>query len=66
MIIKFQKTIQALNRGEYVSLSEVASVMGYYDQSQFIDDFKRSTALTPKQYERLIRERKYNSLISQF
>lgn len=66
MVIKFQKAIQALNRGQYLSFSEVASVMGYYDQSQFTEDFKRFTSFTPKQYVGLIQRRKYNSLISQF
>lgn len=65
MVIKFQRAIQALNRGDYISFSDVASEMGYYDQSQFIDDFKRFTTFTPKQYTRMIRERNYSRLISE-
>lgn len=64
--MKFQKAIQALTRGDYVSFAELAHSMGYYDQSAFTQDFKKFTSYTPKNYITNLKERKYQSLIQEY
>lgn len=64
--MKFQKAIQALNRGEYVSFADLAHSMGYYDQSAFTQDFKKFTSFTPKNYITNLKEKKYSTLIQEY
>ncbi len=49
-IIRFQNTLQLIEKKEFVSFTNVAYDGGFYDQAHFIKDFKEFTGLNPKQY----------------
>jgi len=49
-IIQFQRSIELLNYGEPDNMTNAATTLGYYDQPQFIRDFKNYAGLTPRQY----------------
>lgn len=49
-IIRFQNTLQLIEKKEFVSFTNVAYDGGFYDQAHFIRDFKEFTGLNPKQY----------------
>ena len=49
-IIRFQKSVTALNDSGEISLTEIAANAGYFDQAHFVHDFKAYTGLTPKRY----------------
>lgn len=53
-IIRFQTAINHLDHDNQISFSDLAADHGYYDQPQFIRDFKRFTETTPKEYRRKI------------
>ncbi|HWI60931.1 MAG TPA: helix-turn-helix domain-containing protein [Symbiobacteriaceae bacterium] len=58
VIIRFDKARRALFRNPDVSLTEVASQMGYYDQSHFIRDFRTHFGMTPGEFrEWVLRQR---------
>ena len=44
-------------------MTEAAVNLGYYDQSQFIRDFKKYAGITPKQYLKRIELTAYNKFI---
>ena len=48
-IIRFLNALELLNKKEF-SLTEQGFILGYYDQSHFIRDFKRFSGTSPKQY----------------
>lgn len=58
-IIQFQRTLEFLNYGAPDQMTEAAVYLGYYDQSQFIRDFKKYAGTTPKKYLKLILENNY-------
>lgn len=62
-IIQFQRAIDYLNYGKPESMTEASARLGYYDQSQFIRDFKAYAGMTPAQYVRLVREKTYQSRV---
>lgn len=62
-IIQFQRTIDVLNSGKYCNMTEMAVKLGYYDQSQFIRDFKTYMGTTPNRYLKLIEARDYRGII---
>ncbi|MXN90250.1 helix-turn-helix domain-containing protein [Flavobacterium sp. Sd200] len=49
-IIRFQNTLQLIEKKEFTSFTGVAHDGGFYDQAHFIKDFKEFTGLNPKQY----------------
>ena len=49
-IIRFQNTLQLIEKHEFTSFTAVAADGGFYDQAHFIKDFKEFTGLNPKQY----------------
>jgi AraC-like DNA-binding protein len=53
-IIRFQSTIDHLDHDNLIPLSDLAASGGYYDQPQFIRDFRKFTGTTPKEYRRRI------------
>lgn len=48
---KFVNAVELIHRGKY-SLSEIANLSGFYDQSHFIHVFKAYSSMTPKVYEK--------------
>jgi len=47
---RFNQAVHTMYSCEYKSLSEVALVCGYYDQSHFIREFKQLTRYSPRQF----------------
>lgn len=54
-IVRFQYSIYLKSKSRF-NITELALESGYYDQSHFINDFKKFTGYTPKEY--------YNSFIT--
>lgn len=49
-IVRFQNTLQSIERDPLTSLTGIAYSGGFFDQSHFIKDFKEFTGFNPKQY----------------
>jgi AraC-like DNA-binding protein len=49
-IIRFQSSIFLKSKNEDISLTELAYESGYYDQSHFINEYRKMTGITPKQF----------------
>ena len=49
-LARFTQAMQMLQRGDFNKLSDVAYACGYYDQTQFINQFKYFTQVTPAQF----------------
>lgn len=74
-IIQFQHALEFLNYGSLAwsygkmdddlptRMSDIASYLGYYDQPQFIRDFKKYAGITPKKYLELVSGDKYRGRI---
>ena len=62
-IIQFQRALEFLNYGQPNKMTEAAVNLGYYDQSQFIRDFKKYAGITPKQYLKRIEREQYKKRI---
>ena len=62
-IIQFQRSLEFLNYGNVDNMTEAAVNLGYYDQPQFIRDFKTYSGMTPKRYLMLTKRIRYNSLV---
>ena len=62
-IIQFQRVLEFLNYGQPNKMTEAAVNLGYYDQSQFIRDFKKYAGITPKQYLKRIEQEQYKNRI---
>ena len=62
-IIQFQRALEFLNYGQPNKMTEAAVNLGYYDQSQFIRDFKKYAGITPKQYLKRIEQEQYKNRI---
>lgn len=48
-IIRIQKSIDYINQN---NMEDVYQKLGFYDQSHFINEFKKFTSMTPKHYEK--------------
>ncbi|MGN1204672.1 MAG: helix-turn-helix domain-containing protein [Lachnospiraceae bacterium] len=48
-IIRLQKSIDYINQN---NIEDVYEKLGFYDQSHFINEFKKFTSMTPKRYEK--------------
>lgn len=64
-IIQFQRSLDVLNYGKVDNMTELAVNLGYYDQPQFIRDFKRFSGTTPNKYLSMIEHKKYKELIKE-
>lgn len=62
-IIQFQRALETLNYGTISNMTETAVNLGYYDQPQFIRDFKEFAGMTPNRYMKLIQEKDYRGRI---
>lgn len=62
-MIQFQRSLEFLNYGAPDKMTEVAVYLGFYDQAQFIKDFRTYAGITPKQYLKLIQSEKYKDKI---
>jgi AraC-like DNA-binding protein len=49
-IIRFQSVLFQKQQSNNLNMTELSYEIGYFDQSYFINDFKSSCGLTPKQY----------------
>jgi AraC-like DNA-binding protein len=49
-IMRFQKTILAIEKDESIHWSEIALRLGYYDQAHFIHEFRHFSGFTPGVY----------------
>ena len=58
-ITRFQNAVDRLNHDNKISLSDLAADCGYYDQPQFIRDFRRCMDTTPRKYRQEILESNY-------
>lgn len=63
-IIQFQRSLDVLNYGRVENMTELAVKLGYYDQPQFIRDFKSFIGTTPNKYLKLIEQKNYKSMIN--
>lgn len=64
-IIQFQRALEFLNYGAPDKMTDAAVYLGYYDQPQFIRDFKTYCGVTPLQYLKMIREHHYQQQIQE-
>lgn len=64
-IIQFQRAIEFLNYGAPEKMTDAAVKLGFYDQSQFIKDFKAYSGLTPKKYLQIIKSKGFSNIISE-
>ena len=51
-VLRFQKAIQDIEKKKCIQWSDIAYDCGYYDQTHFIEDFKKFSGFTPGQYLR--------------
>jgi AraC-like DNA-binding protein len=49
-IVRFQNTLYAKQKNSSLNITELAYDCGYYDQSHMINEYKKLSGLTPKQY----------------
>lgn len=63
-IIRFQRALWLLNYGVTGKMTDLAADLGYYDQSQFIKDFKQFCGITPKQYLDMVESEQYRKKIN--
>lgn len=64
-IIQFQRALEFLNYGAPDKMTDAAVYLGYYDQPQFIRDFKNYCGVTPLKYLKLVEERTYRRQIEE-
>lgn len=64
-IIQFQRALEFLNYGAPDKMTDAAVYLGYYDQPQFIRDFKAYCGTTPLKYLKLSEEHKYKKQIQE-
>ena len=62
-IIQFQRMLDYLIYGEPDKIAEAAVEFGYYDQPQFIRDFRKFTGMTPKAYVKALAGRGFATRI---
>lgn len=58
-IVRFQKAIDHLDHDNEITFSDLAADYGYYDQPQFIRDFRKYAGTTPREYRRQIIDSDY-------
>lgn len=65
-IIQFQRSLEFLNFGTHDKMTDAAVQLGYYDQPQFIRDFKTHCGMTPKKYTMLVKKQNYLGRMREF
>lgn len=60
-IVRFQNTIRHINLDNDITLTAIINEHGYYDQSQFIHEFKKLSGQSPLKYRHKIIESHYVS-----
>ncbi len=63
-ILQFQRALIYLNYGAPGKMTDAATALGYYDQPQFIRDFKAYCGITPAKYLKMRKELGYADRIS--
>lgn len=56
-IMQFQRALHVLSSGHVENMTDTAVKLGYYDQPQFIRDFKTYLGITPSKYLVLLEKR---------
>lgn len=64
-IIQFQRALEFLNYGAPDKMTDAAVYLGYYDQPQFIRDFKAYCGVTPLKYLKMVEEHTYKKQIQE-
>lgn len=64
-IIQFQRALEFLNYGAPDKMTDAAVYLGYYDQPQFIRDFKAFCGVTPYKYLKMAEAHKYRKQIQE-
>lgn len=64
-IIQFQRALEFLNYGAPDKMTDAAVYLGYYDQPQFIRDFKAYCGITPLKYLKLLEKNGYKKQIQE-
>ena len=49
-IMRFQKVVKEIENSNQLNWSQIAAESGYYDQAHFINEFKRFSGFTPREY----------------
>lgn len=62
-IIRFQKLLNLLHSGGQQTLTALADACGYYDQPQFIRQFKHYTGTTPRAYRKMLEDADYSNRV---
>ena len=62
-IIQFQRALEYLDYGAPGKMTDASVKLGFYDQSQFIKDFKRYAGITPKRYLDMVEGADYKNLM---
>lgn len=62
-IIQFQRALEYLDYGAPGKMTDASVKLGFYDQSQFIKDFKRYAGITPKKYLDMVEGIDYKNLM---
>lgn len=63
-IIQFQRALEFMNYGAPDKMTDAVIRLGYYDQAQFIRDFRMYAGMTPYRYHKLIEEKRYREKIT--
>ena len=51
-ILRFEKAYSYLHTHSQEDISNIISILGYYDQSHFNKEFKRFSGMTPFEYKK--------------
>lgn len=62
-IIQFQRCLEYLDYGAPGKMTDASVKLGFYDQSQFIKDFKKYAGITPKRYLDMVESIDYKDLM---
>lgn len=62
-IIQFQRGLEFMNYGAPDKMTDASVYLGYYDQPQFIRDFKKFAGITPYRYLKMIRQENYKEKV---
>jgi len=65
-LFRLQRSLKTISRSRSDKLTNVAYQLGYFDQSHFINDFKRFTDLKPKEYTRIVDTRPSLKVVPHF
>ncbi len=60
-IVRFNKVLESINRGECINWAKLSLECGYYDQAHFVKEFKSFSGLNPKEY--LIEKGEYSNYV---